>query len=1055
MPKAAEYRLSWSSEQEVYELREHRSQRLLTVTPGDRAWFAWLDSVPSFTFQGQHGQLTVRKESRQRGDRYWYAYRRVGEKMVKKYLGRTTDLTLAWLEEIAAFLTAAEAPPRREASAHPPSDERVQDRLHPWATVDAAVVGADATPVPPARSSVHRDPLLSTKLHVPRSRVQLVARSHLVERLQEGVAGAVTLVSAPAGFGKTTVLAQWIAQRDLPVAWLSLEAEDNDPTRFLSYLIAALQTLDAQIGTTALALLHTPQPPSPETVLTVLTNELLSRDAGEFALVLDDYHVITADPIQRGMTFLLEHLPPQLHLVLVTRSDPPLPLTRLRAQGQLTEVRAADLRFGAAEVSAFLQDVMGLALAPEAIATLQDRTEGWIAGLQLAALSLQGRTDVSEFLAAFTGSHRYILDYLSEEVLLQQSAAVEQFLLHTSILERLSGPLCDAVTEQEGSQAMLEALERANLFVVALDDERGWYRYHHLFAEGLRRLLQQRGPALVPLLHRRASAWYEQHDLPIEAVRHALAMPDAGLAARLIEPIALPVAFQGQISTVLGWLNALPEALVHTRPFLCVYYARLLMFTNQLEAAEAHVQEAERGVQEEIPAEQARTIMGWVLSTRAGIAGFSGNIPHAISLARRALELLPEAEIIPRAGAIMAASRAYEISGDVTPTTEQEVAAAAAWIRTSDNPFGAVSSICRLARLHVLQGRLHQAAATYEQVTQVVPRPEVLQTLFSSFYYYFGWGDLLREWNELEAAERHLAQGMALVKETLTMEPFAALLGYTTLARLQQARGNSREALATLDALLHLTEQRHFSTNLMSQVDAIRAGIELARGNPAAAIRWANSCGLSTNDDDLRYPREGEYLVLARVRIAQARDDPQSPFLQDVLHLLDRLLREAEPKARLGSVLEILIMRALTLEAQGNRAGALSTLERALLLAAPEGYTRLFVDEGAPVLALLRLAQARSSVPGYVATLLSVFGERHTLTLPPPSASSSALTEPLTGREREVLRLLLEGASNREIARRLVLSVNTVKRHVYNLCGKLGVQSRTQAIVRARTLNLL
>ena len=400
-------------------------------------------------------------------------------------------------------------------------------------------------------------------------------------------------------------------------------------------------------------------------------------------------------------------------------------------------------------------------------------------------------------------------------------------------------------------------------------------------------------------------------------------------------------------------------------------------------------------------------------------------------------------------------TRAYQVSGDVTPATEREVAAAVAFIRSSDNLFATVSSICLLAWLHILQGRLRQAAATYEQVAQVVQRPEVLQTTPSSLFYYFGLGYLLREWNELDAAERHLVQGMALIKETLTMEPFVAVLGYAALARLQQARGNVPVALATLDGLAQLAEQRHLAPHLMTQREAMRAQLELAQGNLAAAIRWADSSGLSAEDENLSYPREGEYLALVRVRIAQGPEDPAAPFLQDVLHLLDRLQESAEVNARTGSVLEILIVRALALEAQGNRTSALSTLERALVLAAPEGYIRLFVDEGAPMLALLRQAHARTSVPGYVATLLSVFGEQNLSDLPHPSPRPGSLAEPLTEREREVLRLLLEGASNREIAHRLVLSVNTVKRHVYNLCGKLGVQSRAQAIVRARALNLL
>jgi LuxR family maltose regulon positive regulatory protein len=894
MPKVPRYTLAFSPATEAYELYQTPDRSTLGIVPESPAWFAWLEKVPSFAFVGKNGHYTARKEARQRVNRYWYAYLTTGGQLSKRYLGKASDLTLARLEKIAGMLHA-----QREKQHIPPP-------ISLAATVNGKVVAAQQPLLVGQQTPFH--PLLATKLHIPRPRTHLVPRAHLVQRLQRGVERALTLVSAPAGFGKTTLLAQWLAESDTPVAWLSLDAEDNDPTRFLSYLIAALQTLDGQIGTTTLEILHTQQPAPPETVLAVLISELTSRDTGDFALVLDDYHAITAEPIQHGLTFLLEHLPPQLHFVLATRADPPLPLARLRAQGQLTEVRTADLRFGTIEAGTFLQAVMGLDLEAEAIVTLEQRTEGWIAGLQLAALSLQGRADVSAFLAAFTGSHRFVLDYLSDEVLRRQTEPVQQFLLHTCILERMSGPLCDAVTQQEGSQAMLEALERINLFVVALDDERGWYRYHHLFAEVLHTHLRQREPTLPPILHRRASAWYEQHELPAEAVQHALAVPDAELAARLIEPIgAYLIERHGQISTVLGWMKALPDALVGTRPLLCVYHAVLLMYTNELEAAEVRMQEAEHGLKEH-SSEQARIILGIILSIRATISLSSDDIPRAISLAQQALALLPEEEAIPRASAQVTTLRAYQVSGEVTYDTEHGVEATVASIRTSEHLIATVISICLLAHLHVLQGRLRQAEATYAQVVQAVPLPGVLQNLFSSRYYYFGRGDLLREWNDLEAAERYLAQGMALENEKLRVEPFLASLGYTALARLLQARGNTTAALATLDTWVHLAGRQHYAIHQLTKVAAVRAQLELAQGNVAAAIRWADSSGLSTGDDDLRYPRESEYLILARVRIAQGSEAGASPFLQEVLHLLDRLQVSAEANARLGSVLEILVV---------------------------------------------------------------------------------------------------------------------------------------------------
>jgi LuxR family maltose regulon positive regulatory protein len=1055
MPKIPTYTLSWLSTAETYELYQTRERGILNIDPGNPEWFAWLEQVSSFSFVGKSGHYTARKEAKQRGDRYWYAYHTTGKQLKKKYLGKTADLSLSRLEQIADLLTVAQAPRVQPGKEKLLLSAQSEFKTPPPVFPAAAMDGAAETAKPPLfvqyRTPLH--PLLATKLHVLRPPTHLVPRAHLIERLQQGVERALTLVSAPAGFGKTTLLTQWIAQGSMPVVWLSLEQEDNDPTRFLSYLIVALQTLDAQFGITSLALLRTPQPPSPEAVLAVLVSEVTNSSVADFALVLDDYHVVNADAIQRGMTFLLEHLPPQMHLVLASRADPPLPLARLRAQGLLTEVRTTELRFGDAEASAFLQALTGLDLPPEAIATLERRTEGWIAGLQLAGLSLQGRVDVSGFLAAFSGSHRYVLDYLSEEVLWLQTPIVQSFLLSTCILERMNGPLCDAVTGQEGSQAVLEALERANLFVVALDDKRGWYRYHHLFAEVLQRHLQHIEPTLLPELHRRASAWYEQHGMVIEAVHHALATSDIEHIADLTEQHGYPFALHGQLHTVLAWLKGLPDTLILTRPQLCILHAVVLLLSNQVEASIARLDDAERCLQGAALTKATRTMLGHVAVTRGYIGLYFGDVAQHIECSRQAYNLLPQTEP-DWIGARLGMASTYLVSGEVTSSVEEQVADVVELTRTSGDFAAFLGSISLLGRLQVRQGRLRAAAATYEQAMQVIPGREGLQTVINSATCYFSQGDLLREWNDLDAAEQYLAQGMDLSRGTLTVYAITVTLGYMSLARLQQARGNFQEAMATLHAFEVLAQQRHFIPRLVAQGAAVQAQVEIAYGNLAAAVRWADASDLSATDDDLPYPREGEYLALARVRIAQARSDSATLYLQDVLHLLDRLLEDAEAKVRMGSALEILVLQALALEAQGNRTSALSTLDRALVLAEPEGYIRLFVDEGEPMLALLRQVHARSRVPGYVATLLNIFGEQHLSEFPSTPARPSPLTEPLTEREREVLRLLFEGASNREIARRLVVSVNTVKRHVYNLCGKLGVQSRAQAIARAMVLNL-
>src|SRR2546423_5592951 len=702
-----------------------------------------------------------------------------------------------------------------------------------------------------------------------------------------------------------------------------------------------------------------------------------------------------------------------MRFIIATRIDPLLPLARLRVRGALTEVRANDLRFTSEEAAAFLTEVMGLPLSSEHIAALEALTEGWIAGLHLAALSMQGRDDFSGFIAAFSGSNRYVGDYLIEEVLQRQPEGVQQFLLHTCILDHLNSSLCDAVRGRDDSQAMLEHLERANLFLIPLDDERQWYRYHHLFAEVLRHRLQKMHPTLAPQLHHRASAWYEQHELFIEAVQHALAAPNSERAALLIEQIGLSMALRGQVHMVLKWLNALPDALVRARPRLCLSHAVMLMLTNQLEAAETRLHDVEQGVQANMPNDQVRVIRGQIAVTRANLVRSSGDLAHAVALVRHALELLPETDRF-RPPALVGVAHSYLLSGDVPPAADQQAVAVVASLRTSDDLFAFLQGITGLARLQGLQGQLRRAAATYGEAVRVLPGQGGLRSLVGSPAYYFGLGDLLREWNELDVAERYLSDGMDLVRGTLTVFADEVTLGYITLARLQQARGEYNQAFATLDTFTQLARQRHFVPHLVSHGAAVRAQIELAQGKLAAAVHWADTSDLSINDD-LSYPREREYLTLARVRIAQGRGmevprqaqgtappyrarpkgvevfprhrgAPMDPFLQDALVLLDRLLQDAEAKARIHSVIEILVLCALARDAHGDTKSALTLLERALVLAEPGGYIRLFLDEGPLLLFLLSQLQAtHHSTASYLQMLLA--------TAAPPE--SKRTTEPL------------------------------------------------------------
>ena len=911
------------------------------------------------------------------------------------------------------------------------------------------------------------DLLLATKLRVPRPPLRLVPRAHLIGRLQQAYGRPLTLIAAPAGFGKTTLLAAWLHEVPMPAAWVSLDSGDDDPPRFWSYALAALDGVhgDGGLGTIGLPLLRSPQPPPLEVVLTAAINRLAALPA-ETVLVLDDYHAITAAPIHASLTFLLDHLPERLHLVIATRADPPLPLARLRARGQLVEIRAADLRFTRVEATAFLAHTGGPVLSTEEVTALDARIEGWVAGLQLAALSLHGRQDVAAFLRAFTGTHRFVIDYLTQEVLGRQPAGVQEFLLQTAILERLCGPLCEAVTGEPEGQAMLERLEAANLFLVPLDEERCWYRYHHLFAEMLRQCLRQLHPERLAPLHRRASAWYAHHDLIGDAVRHALAAADFEQAADLVEQAAEPMAKRGEIATLRAWLQALPEALVRARVELCLWHGWLLALVGRFDAAEGLLQDLESppnsnaasaplpSASDAVPppwrddAGDLGACAGRVAAIRAFIAFRRGDAPRTIALARQALELLPT-QAAARGLVAWNLGIAYLWHG--------EFAAGAAALREAQaisqadgNSYAACMITFELAQTHVRQGQLHQADETYRQALDPVAGRD--EQLAATGPLYVGRGDLQREWDHPDAASRDLREGIARCQQT--GNGAILVLGYVALARVHQARGDSGGAEALIQEIARILRTRDFPPINAASLAAWHARLSLQQGDLAVADRWARDRGLRM-DDALDPAREIEYLTWTRVLLAQHRPAEVAP-------LLGRLLRLAERQGRLGSALEILILQALTQQARGDAARAVERLAHALTLAAPEGYTRIFVDEGAPMARLL--AWPRSHGFGdqhgsrhYRDHLLTLLGGAPGADALPPALRHGphALSEPLSDRELAVLRLIVAGCSNREIADQLVVAVSTVKWYINAIYGKLQVESRTKAIVRARDLHLV
>ncbi len=890
--------------------------------------------------------------------------------------------------------------------------------------------------------------LLQTKLRPPRLRRPTVPRPRLSARLNRSWDCTLALVSAPAGFGKTTLLAEWLSSGSAEgraLAWLSLDQRDNDPASFWCYVVAALHAASTNVGTAALALLQS----SVHAGLGRLLNDL--QDLHDLVLVLDDYHVIDALDVHEQMVFFLDHLPGNVHVVLATRVDPALPLARLRARGELVEVRAADLRFTPEEASSYLCDTMGLSLTQRDVEALDGRTEGWIAALQMAALSMQGRDDVADFIAGFSGDDRYIVDYLAQEVLQRQPAQLRSFLLETSLLSRLTGPLCDAVTGRDGGKATLEELDRKNLFVVALDDQRRWYRYHHLFADVLQAHLMDEHPDRVGELHLRASEWYDQQGDPAEAIDHAMAGGHFARAAVLVERALPAVRRDRQEVSLRRWLGALPDELVRASPALSLGYAGALMAHAEVEGVEVHLQHVEQwlaGIRSGASAttdaaqdRQLRTLPGAVAMYRAGLARIHGDVAGTMRHARLALDLAAEDDDLERGGAAALLGLAHWEIGELGPACELYAQALASLNRAGHLPDTLGCTIA-LADLETAQGRLSQACGAYERALQAAD--EAPRVPRGTADMHVGIASLLVERNQLAAAVQHLSAAEALGEHAAL--PQNRYRWRVVASFVREADSDPIGALALLaDA------ERLYDTDYspdVRPVAALTARVWIRHGRTQEALAWARSRELAV-DDELSYLREFEHLTLARLLLARLGSGA-AQSAHELDQFLERLLRAAQGGGRCGSVLEILVLLTLTAQKRGDLTRAVATLQQAVTLAEPEGYVRIFAEHGAPMAALLRALERSGTAEDYPARLLAAVNQG--------SGTPPARTDPvesLSDRELVVLRLLVSDLDGPDIARQLVVSVNTVRTHTKNIYAKLGVNSRRAAVRRGHELELL
>ena len=913
------------------------------------------------------------------------------------------------------------------------------------------------------RTDQAQSAILGTKLFIPRPRPQAVLRKRLIDCLDAGYGKRLILLSAPAGFGKTTLVSHWIQRRKIPAAWYSIDHGDNDPVLFLRYVISALQTLDPEIGRAALSIIGSPQPPKIESIVINLLNELLDYPR-DFALVLDDYHLIEAGPIHQLLHFILENCPPPLHLVIATRADPDLPLARLRSQRHMAEIRVRDLMFTPEETTRFFREMLDLELVPEDVSLLDSRIEGWVAGLQLIGLLIQDRSDVQAFITSFRSDNRFVGDYLIEEVLNRQPEAVQDFLLKTSVLDRLSGPLCDAVTERSDSRSLLLKLEKNNLFLFPLDERREWFRYHQLFADLLRQRLKQSRPASVPDLHHRASEWYAHNRGEAAAVEHAVAAGDFEMAARLIEEIGEIIWDQALQSRQLEWVKRFPEDQLEAWPHLGVYYAAALLGSGRLQEAEERLLKIERILKELKTKDRLirpdgtcmeseplrKQLEARTATIRALAATFAGDTARIDTYAHRALKMLAPEEYMWRGMAAITLGMAHGWAGDGRlDMANAGFSEAAETSRKAGNDYMYIFSRLGKASVEGLMGRPLEAAAEFRKLLGLAEDKGLAQTGLTGSIHA-SLGGMLCELNRIEEGIREIEEGIRLTQENREwIFLFAARLNKAhALFRMHDMPGLQAE----VEAIRDLGEKHHIPPWMRHVLSGIKAIELMAQGDTEGASDWLAGQGIEP-EGPLSHRTEYEHIVLVSILTLQGR-------FQEAQRLIERLIEQAENGYRVMSLLQLRRQSAVNFYLQGNEGAAVSEMEKMLTMAEPGGFILLFVHGGEPVETLLNAMLKEAGTTGqtsperppfsraYVERLLAAFQTR-------PAPPKPPHPEDLSQRELDVLKLIADGFSNQQIADRLFISLNTVRTHTKNINSKLGVHNRTKAVAAAKAKGIL